>query len=63
MSDNNSFEQWQIDGSLDSATRANAQYKQILESYVDPGLDPAIDEALRSYIDARKASMPDQNYF
>ncbi len=63
MSDNNSFEQWQADGSLDSSSRANRQYKQILESYVDPGLDPSIDEALRSYIDTRKASMPDQNYF
>ena len=62
-SDNNSFEQWQADGSLDAATRANRQWKEYLEHYQDPGLDPAIDEALLAYMKKRKDSMPDKDYF
>ncbi len=61
--DNNSFEQWQAEGSKDAAQRANALWKTQLESYQDPGLDPAIDEALKDYIREVKASMPDVNYF
>ena len=45
--DNNSFEQWQAEGGKDAATRANTLWKKQLESYEDPGLDPAIDEAIR----------------
>jgi trimethylamine--corrinoid protein Co-methyltransferase len=62
-SDNNSFEQWNEDGRLDAAQRANRQWKQLLEGYQDPGLDPAIDEALLAFIAGRKASEPDQAYF
>ncbi|SLN18966.1 Trimethylamine methyltransferase (MTTB) [Roseovarius albus] len=61
--DNNSFEQWQAAGSLDTAQRANALWKSHLEAYEDPGLDPAIDKALQDYITRRKAEAPDQEYF
>lgn len=61
--DNNSFEQWQAEGSKDAANRANAIWKKQLESYEDPGLDPAIDEALQAYMARVKASQPDMNYF
>jgi trimethylamine--corrinoid protein Co-methyltransferase len=61
--DNNSFEQWQAEGSKDAATRANRLWKSHLEQYQDPGLDPAIDEALKDYIARIKASQPDVNYF
>ena len=63
ISDNNSFEQWLAEGGLDTAQRANRQWKRLLEEYADPGLDPAIDEALQAFIARRKESMPDQNYF
>ncbi len=62
-SDDKSYEQWKADGGLDSAQRANAQWKQLLSDYQDPGLDPAIDEALQAYIAQRKSSMPDVDYF
>ena len=62
-SDSNSFEQWSADGGLDAAQRANGQWKHLLESYEDPGLDPAIDEALQDFMARRKASEPDQNYY
>lgn len=61
--DNNSYEQWQAEGSKDAATRANTLWKKQLEGYQDPGLDPAIDAALQDYIARVKASQPDMNYF
>jgi trimethylamine--corrinoid protein Co-methyltransferase len=57
--DNNSFEQWEEDGSLDAAQRANAIWKRMLREYEAPPLDPALDEALLAFIAQRKASMPD----
>jgi trimethylamine--corrinoid protein Co-methyltransferase len=59
VADNNSYEQWQEDGSLDSAQRANAIWKRTLAAYEAPPLDPAIDESLLEFIAKRKASMPD----
>jgi len=61
ISDNNSVEQWQAEGSLDAAQRANKLWKEMLASYEEPGIDPAIDEELQAFIAARKASMPDSN--
>jgi trimethylamine--corrinoid protein Co-methyltransferase len=62
ITDNNSFEQWEADGRLDLAQRANLQWKKTLADYQAPPLDPAIDDALREFIERRKASMPDMNY-
>ena len=61
--DNNSFEQWQAEGGKDAAQRANALWKRTVADYQDPGLDPAIDEALKDYVARVKASQPDMNYF
>jgi trimethylamine--corrinoid protein Co-methyltransferase len=63
LPDNNSFEQWQAAGSLDMAQRANALWKSRLEAYEDPGLDPAIDDALKDYIAQRKLEVADADYF
>ena len=41
-------------GSVDSATRANAIWKQLLQEYTQPELDPAIDDALVDYVERRK---------
>jgi trimethylamine--corrinoid protein Co-methyltransferase len=62
VADNNSFEQWEADGSLDCAQRANVVYKKMLEEYEAPALDPAIDEALLDFMNRRKASFPDKEY-
>jgi len=48
------FESWQESGSIDSATRANTLWKQLLREYEQPELDPAIDEALLDYVNRRK---------
>ena len=57
--DNNSYEQWVEDGSLDAAQRANRIWKERLASYVAPTLDDAIDQELQEYIAKRKAELPD----
>ncbi len=62
ITDNNSFEQWELDGKLDHAQRANTQWKKLLGEYQAPAIDPAIDEALLDYIKQRKDSMPDSAY-
>ena len=61
--DNNSYEQWLAEGGLDAARRANRTWKKLLADYQDPGLDPAIDEALKAYMARRKAAEPDRNYY
>ncbi len=62
VADNNSFEQWEADGSLDCAQRANKLWKKMLNEYEAPPLDPAIDEALCDFIARRKLSFPDKEY-
>jgi trimethylamine---corrinoid protein Co-methyltransferase len=59
IADNNSFEKWLEDGSLDAAQRANAIWKRMLAEYQAPEIDPGVDEALLDFIARKKASMPD----
>jgi trimethylamine--corrinoid protein Co-methyltransferase len=61
IADNNSFEQWELDGSLDANIRANAVWKRMLNEYEEPAVDEAKDEELREWIDRKKASFPDSN--
>ncbi|MDP6030321.1 MAG: trimethylamine methyltransferase family protein, partial [Arenicellales bacterium] len=59
--DNNSFEQWQAEGSLDAAQRANRTWKKMLADYELPPIDEGIDETLREFITQKKAAVPDSN--
>ena len=59
VSDWRNFESWVEAGSPDTATRANTIWKQLLEDYVPPPLDPAIDEELDAFVTRRKAEMKD----
>ena len=61
IADNNSFEQWEAEGSQDILQRANTQWKEMLASYVAPDLDPEKDQALLEYMERKKASFPDSN--
>ena len=56
--DNNSIEQWEADGSLDTVDRALQYARKLLSEYQEPTLDPAIDEALRAYITRREEEIP-----
>jgi trimethylamine--corrinoid protein Co-methyltransferase len=59
LADNNSFEQWQLDGSKDATARALETARRMLDTYEAPALDPAIDEALFAFIREREAVLPD----
>jgi trimethylamine--corrinoid protein Co-methyltransferase len=61
VADNNSFEQWEIEGSLDSTTRANAIWKKMLAEYEAPPIDDAVDQELIEWVGGQKASFPDSN--
>jgi len=61
ITDNNSFEQWEAEGSRDLAQRANASWKKQLAEYEMPAMDVAVDEAVLDYVNRRKASFPDSN--
>jgi trimethylamine---corrinoid protein Co-methyltransferase len=62
VADNNTFEQWESEGALDAATRANAVWKKSLAEYEAPAIDEAVDEELREYIVRRKAELPESDY-
>ncbi len=59
VADNNSFEQWDAEGGLDAAARANVLCKTMLAEYQAPAIDPGVDEALNAFIAKKKESMPD----
>jgi len=59
LADNNSYEQWESEGGLDAAQRANKQWKQWLADYEAPPIDPGVDEALQAFIAEKKAATPD----
>jgi trimethylamine--corrinoid protein Co-methyltransferase len=62
MADNATFEQWSSEGEIESNVRARNRAVEMLAVYESPAIDPAIDEALRAYIDRRKEELPDTDY-
>ena len=58
VSDWSNFETWEERGALTATQRANRIWKQLLEEYEAPPLDPAVDEALRDYVARRKREIP-----
>jgi trimethylamine--corrinoid protein Co-methyltransferase len=62
IADNNSFEQWESEGSKDAVVRANERVKKMLAEYQAPALDPATNEALLAYMKQRKDSFADSSY-
>ena len=62
MADNTTFEQWSSEGSVESSARACKRAGEMLAAYEMPEIDPAIDEALRAFIDKRMEELPDTDY-
>jgi trimethylamine--corrinoid protein Co-methyltransferase len=48
------FATWEMSGSETTEIAANRAWKQLLDSYEDPGLDPAIDQELQAYMRSRR---------
>ena len=61
ISDNNSFEQWELDGGRDAAVRANLRWKEQLAAYEAPPIDEGVHEELLAWMEARRASFPDSD--
>ena len=61
LSDNNSFEQWELNGGHDAAQRANDRLEAALAEYEEPPLDEGVHEELVAWMDQRKASFPDSD--
>ena len=54
LSDWRNFENWSESGARSGTDRANAIWKDLLRTYEQPPLDPAVDEALEAYVAKRK---------
>jgi trimethylamine--corrinoid protein Co-methyltransferase len=59
MFDNNSFEQWQSEGSVEITDRALKKARKLLGQYQEPKLDEARNEALLEYIARREREIPE----
>jgi len=59
VANNDSFEQWEEEGSLDAAQRANGIWKQTLSDYEAPILDDAVDGAMLDFMARRRESLQD----
>ena len=62
LSDSESCEQWEENGSKDSVRRAFERWNQILDEYELPPMDEAKNEELLEFIIKRKAEIPDAWY-
>lgn len=61
VADNNSFEQWQEEGSEDAVTRANRIWRERLREYEAPPIDGAVDEELQDFMARRKSEFPESD--
>jgi trimethylamine--corrinoid protein Co-methyltransferase len=59
IADNNSFEQWEAEGSTRAEGRANQIARKWLESYEAPYMDPSLLDGLNDFVRTKKDSMPD----
>ncbi len=53
------FETWDEEGARDTQALAAIRVKKMIDTYVQPPLDPEIEARLRAYVADKKASMPD----
>jgi trimethylamine--corrinoid protein Co-methyltransferase len=51
LEERGTFAHWEAEGAQDMARRANAKWKALLTSYEAPALDPAVNKALRAYVE------------
>lgn len=59
LMDNNSFEQWGLDGEKTAEQRGFEAAQRLLDAYTPPPIDQAIVEALDAFIARREAELPD----
>jgi len=62
LSDSENVESWEEGGSKDMRMRAHEKWKNMLDQYEMPPMDPATKEALDAYVAKRKEELPDAWY-
>lgn len=62
LSNSDSVEQWEEQGSKDAARRAYDRWNLLLNQFEPPPIDPGTLEALNDYVARRKAELPDAWY-
>ena len=50
MIDRSPIEKWQKQGALTFEQKANLKWKELLEKYEEPGLDPELDKEMQKYL-------------
>jgi len=53
------FETWEEEGAQDTMSLATTRVAKLLADYEEPPIDPSLREALKAFVDEKKASMPD----
>ena len=56
--DNNSIEQWKVEGAKDTTQRALEYARKLLNEYEEPRLDEAKQEELLAFIERREREIP-----
>jgi trimethylamine--corrinoid protein Co-methyltransferase len=59
LSSTENFERWQRNGGQDATARAATLWREALEAYEQPALDPAIENQLAEYVRRRRAELGD----
>ena len=59
LMDNNSFEQWQIDGEKTAEQRGIEAAERMLAAWVPPELDPGVADGLRDFVARREEVLPE----
>ncbi|MGN6378460.1 MAG: trimethylamine methyltransferase family protein [Gaiellales bacterium] len=59
LSSTDNFERWQRRGGEDATARASHIWRQTLENYEQPPLDPAVEAELREFVDRRRVELGD----
>jgi trimethylamine--corrinoid protein Co-methyltransferase len=62
LSDSNSVEQWEEQGSKDALRRAFERWNKLLAEYTPPPMEPATREALEDFVARRKRELPEAWY-
>jgi trimethylamine--corrinoid protein Co-methyltransferase len=59
LSSTENFDRWSRGGGADANERASRIWRETLESYEQPAIDPATDEELREYVSRRRTELGD----
>jgi trimethylamine--corrinoid protein Co-methyltransferase len=63
LADRRNYENWLSSGAEDAAQHAHRMWREWLAQYQPPSLDPAIGDALQSYVNRRKRELADKNLY